>query len=112
LLYTLEQGPHEAEVLRQAYRRGDPPPEVMANAPELQEDLIAFWRAYDELSTCRSFAGMSGVPTSIPWTAINDYALRHNFTGDEFDDLVEIVREVDDAFIAHAMEQIANDNPE
>lgn len=104
----MEQGPHEAEVLSQAYRRGDPPPDAMANAPELRDDLVIFWRAYDELSTCRGYAGMSGVPTPIPWTAIDRYAIRHGIHTDLFDDLVEIVRAMDDAFRTHAMEQIEN----
>lgn len=96
-------------MLRQAYRRGQPPPDVFANAPELAEDLLPYWRAYDELSTCRAYAGMSGVPLPIPWTAINEYAIRHRFAGEAFDDLVDIVRAVDDAFRKHAMEKAKQD---
>jgi hypothetical protein len=52
---------------------------------------------------------MSGVPLPIPWTAINEYAIRHRFAGDAFDDLVSIVRAMDDAFRTRAMEQAARD---
>lgn len=96
-------------MLRQSYARGVSPPEVFQNAPALREDLAPFWRAFDELSTCRSYAGMSGVPTPIPWTAINEYAIRHRFTGDEFDDLVDIVRAVDEAFRTHTSQRAKED---
>lgn len=99
-------------MLRQAYRRGEPPPEVFQNAPELRPDLLPFWRAYDELSTCRGYAGMSGVPLPIPWTAIDAYAMRHGFSGEMFDDLVDILRAMDDAFRAHAMEQVEDGGTE
>lgn len=52
---------------------------------------------------------MTGVPTPIPWTAINEYAIRHRFAGETFDDLVDIVRAVDDAFRKHAMEKAKSD---
>jgi hypothetical protein len=68
-----------------------------------------YWEAYDELSTCRGYAGMSGLPTPIPWTAVNDYAIRHRFAGDAFDDLVSIVRALDDAFRQFAMEKAQQD---
>lgn len=86
-----------------------PPPDVFQNAPELRPDLEVYWKAYDDLSTCRGYAGMSGVPLPIPWTAINEYAIRHRFAGEDFDDLVDIVRAVDDAFRHHAMEKARED---
>lgn len=84
----------------------------MANAPEMREDLLPFWKAYEDLSTCRGFAGMSGVPTPIPWTAIDRYASRHGFVGDMFDDLVDITRAMDEEFRAHAMEAMENGDTE
>ncbi len=95
--------------MKAAYRRGETPPEVFQNAPDLREDLVVYWQAYDELSTCRGYAGMAGAPTPIPWTAINEYAIRHRFAGDAFDDLVDIVRAVDDAFRSHTMEKARKD---
>jgi hypothetical protein len=35
----------------------------------------------------------------IPWTAINDYALRYGLCGDLFEDFVTFVRAIDDAFL-------------
>jgi hypothetical protein len=89
-----------------------PPPDTFQNAPELRPDLVCYWKAFDELSTCRTYAGMSGLPAAIPWTAINEYAIRHRFTGEAFDDLVEIVRAIDDAFRDHAMMKAKTDSGE
>lgn len=77
----------------------------MANAPELRADLVVYWEAFQELSTTRGYAGIGGVPTDIPWTAINEYAIRHRFAGEAFDDLLQIVRAVDRAFLKHAAEK-------
>lgn len=81
----------------------------MADAPELRGDLLVYWQAFEELGTCRGYAGMAGVPQPIPWTAINEYAIRHRFAGDAFDDLVDIVRAVDEAFIRHSAEKAKQD---
>ena len=48
---------------------------------------------------------MGGVPVAIPWTAINEYAIRHRFAGEAFDDLVTIMRAIDEAYLKRAMEQ-------
>jgi hypothetical protein len=89
-----------------AYRRGEAPPDVIADAPELREDLHPYWLAYEDLSTCRQYAGLNGVPLPIPWTAINEYAIRHRFAGEAFDDLVHIVQVMDAAFRQRAMENM------
>jgi len=85
-----------------------PPPEVMASAPELRADLAVYWEAFERLSTCRGYAGMAGVPTPIPWTAVERYATRHRFAGEAFDDLVTIVSHMDEAFRAHVIEELGN----
>jgi hypothetical protein len=81
----------------------------MADAPELREDLTVYWRAYDELTTCRQYAGMAGVPLPIPWTAVHEYAIRHRFAGEAFDDLVTIVRAMDEAFLQRSREKLEAD---
>jgi len=85
------------------------PPDFIQDAPELRADLVPFWKAYEELSTCRAYAGMGGLPGPIPWTAINEYAIRHRFAGELFDDLVDLVRAVDAAFLKHAAEKARQD---
>lgn len=61
--------------------------------------LEMYYEAFTELSTCRQ-QGMGLGP--IPWTAIDQYALRHGFEGDGFQYLVRMVRALDDVFLAHS----------
>jgi len=49
-----------------------------------------------DLTTCR-YIGMSEGP--IPWNAANDWAIRHNLSAQEFDDLWEVVRKLDSMYI-------------
>lgn len=63
----------------------DPPPE----RPELR----MYWDAFHDLSTCRQI-GMASGP--IPWTALNEYALRYGIVGDGFDRFCRLIRAMDD----------------
>jgi hypothetical protein len=38
----------------------------------------------------------------IPWTAINEYAIRHAIDGEDFEELVEMVRKMDNAWLDHS----------
>jgi hypothetical protein len=40
-----------------------------------------------------------GPPGRIPWTAVDAYARTYGFRGDAYDDLVDIVMEVDTAYV-------------
>lgn len=81
-----------------AIRRRQPLPDVIANAPQLFPGLEAYYEAFTELSTCRT-NGMAMGP--IPWSAINEYAKRYDYTGEGFDYLVRMVRALDDTFLAY-----------
>lgn len=82
----------------------------MAHAPELKSYQVPYWEAFEELDTCRGYYGMAGVPGRIPWTAICRYADKHGFAGESFDDLVTIVRAMDDGFLAHTRDQAPKPN--
>lgn len=82
-----------------AIRRRQPLPDVIANAPQILPGLEMYYEAFTELSTCRPM-GMSIGP--IPWTAIDQYGLRHGFEADGFEYLVRMVRALDDAFLAYS----------
>lgn len=46
---------------------------------------------------------MGGGP--IPWTAIDQYAMRYGYDGEEFEYLERMVRALDDAFLKFKAEQ-------
>lgn len=94
----------EANLLAAARKRGRAPPEAIANAPTLKPYLQFYWDAFLELDTCRPL-GMSSVG-QIPWTAVNEYALRHGITDlDDFDYLLAIIRGIDAVYRNYVREK-------
>lgn len=92
--YTL--GPHAEKIALAAIEGGYPIPED-AIAPELPDECLFAYAAFNELMSTRAI-GMDYGP--IPWTAINDYAHRYRLEGlDEFDRFVRFIR---------AMESVVN----
>lgn len=85
--------------MKQAIRRGQPLPDAIAGAPSLWPGQGSIYRAFDELSTCRLIG--FGAVGPIPWDKIDRYAERHGYTGDRYFSLVEIIRTMDDAFVAY-----------
>lgn len=88
-------GKDEDKIRRLAAKRGQLLPDLVADAPELPAHLRAYLRAYNELDTCRKLG--FGAVGPIPWTAIDRYAARHGYLGDDFDDLVYVLMRMDDA---------------
>lgn len=70
-----------------------PIPDAIANAPEVETGLEFYLQAFLDLDSSRSL-GLSMGP--IPWTAINEWAKRHEVEDQEdFDDLVYMVSRLD-----------------
>lgn len=83
------------------YRRGMAPPEFIANAPVLLPGLELYYDAFQELSTCRPYIGLEGLPGPIPWTAIDRYGLAHGFEEEGLKYLVRMIRALDDEFLVY-----------
>jgi len=90
--YHREKFEFEETIVSAAIKRGQPIPDGITNAPQLAEFLEIYLVAYYELETCRPVGMEVGM---IPWTAINEYALRHCIEGFEFDYFVKVIRGVD-----------------
>lgn len=73
-------------------------PAALRDRPELFPGLIQVWRAFEELSSTRQIGAMGG-RGPIPWTAINDWAKRHQVPDDEFDEFLSFVRAADNAWL-------------
>lgn len=90
---------HQSEAMRRTYEkrlaRGDEPP-----PPAVRADLQGYWAAWQRLRNDRQHAGMGGTPLGIPFTALDRYAERYGYRGaTAFDDLVELVSALDDAYL-------------
>jgi hypothetical protein len=68
-----------------------PAPAAIANAPSLLPGLQWYFKAFLDLSTCRSGGG------GIPWTAMHDWGRIHGITEDavEFDRFVALMKAMD-----------------
>lgn len=64
--------------------------------PELLDGLEAYYRAFEQLTSCRN-VGLDEGP--IPWTAIRDYANEHRIVGDMRSDLFHHVRALDNEYL-------------
>ena len=73
-----------------------PLPDKIANKPILRDGLGFYFKAFTELNSDRAL-GMAEGP--IRWTAVNQYGYRHRIFDDEFDRLVEIIKNMDEAYL-------------
>jgi hypothetical protein len=90
-------GPIEQNIIRQAKREGQPIPERIANAPKLQNHQRLYFEAYMDLDSERSHnAGL----TAIPWSSIKDYGMFHGLNREQTEDLIYIVRHMDNHYLA------------
>lgn len=71
-------------------RSGRPYPNAIANAPELLNENVFFYIAFDHLSSCRNYEY-----GPIPYTAIEDYCNRYCTDAEQAERLLEVVNQVD-----------------
>lgn len=84
--YSLESG----------IAKGRPLPQWALNEPEVYPGDYFYINAFYELGTCRTI-GLSIGP--IPWNRIVQYADRFKLDEDLINPFVDIIREMDDAYI-------------
>jgi hypothetical protein len=94
----MEMGQAEQRMIRECYRRKKPLPERIQNAPDLLVGLELTFDAFTELNTCRQ-TGWSAGP--IPSWCIDDYAERLDLDAEETEDLLYLIRMMDQAFLKH-----------
>ena len=92
----MDQGQNEEWIAEQCYRQKLDLPEKILNAPELRLGLEMYWDAYGDLSSDRP-ASFGGV-LPIPYMRIVEYARMQEFSTDQTEDILYLVRKMDDAF--------------
>jgi hypothetical protein len=95
-------------IIRESIRRKQPLPERIADAPRLRPGLDLFWEAFQALTSCRSVSGF-GPPSRIPWTAIDRYSERHGHSYDLALSMVEILGEMDEAYLYFVAKKMKED---
>lgn len=86
-------GPSEQNIARQAYMIGQPMPERIAKAPELNLGLEMYLQAFFDLDSERSH-GMG--LTRIPWSSIADYAIAFEYDDEQTASLFHHIRSMDE----------------
>lgn len=69
--------------------------------PELNDIEVGLWRAFSDLSSERSSGMVAG---AIPWSSMVMYH-NHNSFGLDMTDFIEIISEMDSAFLSHKPEK-------
>lgn len=92
----------EKNIVAQAKRFGEPIPDRIKNKPRLRYELAFFLDAFYELDTDRNMSVSFG---PIPWSSLNNYAVAHEITGEDYHDFMYLVRAVDSAYIKHMREK-------
>lgn len=110
--YELQHGRNEKGLLEAAYKRGQRPPSFIEEAPELLPGLEIYFEAFGELSTCRPFIGMDGVPGPIPWDKMRDWGRQTGFEAEELEYFLRMLRALDDEYLIWAIKRRnKNDKP-
>ncbi len=73
---------------------GNPIPLSIRSAPRLWIGSEMYWRAFWQLSTCRSIGSMGGIGP-IPWWCIDRYAERLELDQESFADFEDIINAMD-----------------
>jgi hypothetical protein len=97
LFYLLNLAPIEQNIAKQAMRAGEEMPERIANAPELQSGLQLYLQAFFDLDAERTHALAL---TPIPWTSINAYSIAYGLEEEQTEDLLYLIRKMDNAHLA------------
>lgn len=108
LIYALTRGEHERKVADQCYATNRPLPTWLRDAPRLEPNLVGYYAAFCELTTCRP--GGFG-PAPIPWTAIMDWCDREGLHGSDRADFLYLIRAMDRAYLEHAENELKKNRP-
>jgi hypothetical protein len=98
MLWEIKYGKIAQDVWDRAKGDLDKVPPRLRDAPELEMGLSFYYRAFGDLSTCRSIGMGAG---EIPVTAIFQYAAHYGLLASETEDLKYIIRGMDAAFLEY-----------
>lgn len=95
----------ESRILRECYAWKKKVPDKIKNAPDLLLGLEFYFRAFVDLTTCRS-SGWS--PGPIPWTDIHGYAIMNGLDEEEADTLHHHISKMDNAYLTQIEQKNKN----
>lgn len=73
-------------------------PKALESQVTVRADLVFYWNAFFELSTCR-LSGLERGP--ILWSAMDAWAARVGLVGDAFERFVSLLSAMDGAYLSY-----------
>jgi hypothetical protein len=101
-LHGLTLAPTQKQIMDECIRRGQPPPESIQNAPELNAGLGLYYVAFLDLTGCRQLGEAMG---PIDWLAVDRYCERYDIEGEAYEDMHFYIGKMDHAFMTHFREK-------
>lgn len=92
-------GPVEAKLVQMCEREGQPLPARIANKPELLLGLELFYISFLNLTSCRQQGYNTEGP--ISWLSIAEYCKVQGIIGDQREDLIYHVQQMDSAYLEY-----------
>lgn len=83
---------------------------MIKDAPSLGFGLEPLWEAFQRLTGERQLGW--GVPGRVPWTAIDRYAERFGWHDDQYLYFLEIIEQLDRAYLEYQAERLEDDRRE
>ena len=94
-MHELKLSSKKKKDLSRAAANSNKPLPKMLQSPELSFFDQFYWNAFRQLNTCRNATG------PIPWDSIDRYCARHNITGEDYEEFISIIGQVDEAALEH-----------
>lgn len=98
LIHGLTLAPTQKKIMDECIRRGQPPPEGIQNAPELNAGLALYYTAFLNLHGCRQLGTAMG---PIDWITIDRYCERYGLEGEQYEDMHYYISHMDAAYMKY-----------
>jgi len=98
----------EKTIIEQCYLAGMTLPEKIQNAPDLLLGLGLYYRAFLDLTSCRT-AGY-GTEGPISWKDTVQWAEKYELDEEQEEDLLYLVGQMDNAYLNHKTKKLAAAN--
>lgn len=105
MLYSLEQGPTEQTIIRQAAQQRLPIPDRILNKPTLLKGLELYLQAFMDLNNSRQMGPSGEGPVS--WEAVLKYCQYYDLDTEQTEDMLYHVQCMDSIYLSHRAKQTA-----
>lgn len=97
MIFSLKFKPQfQRQIIERCDRQKLPLPADFLKSTDLLTGLALYWDSFWTLESCRP-SGWGLMP--LPWTTVKDYGIYLDLDGDDLDDFIQLVRDMDNAYL-------------